>query len=1045
MRTIHFFSSMKRRSAALGCSLLVCATALTARRPQTPGCGTHAGNAQEELFLHNQALRLRGLTRSLHRKSFSAAAISTNRDYGDVAVMDDSGGVIARRNAFNLAHTTISFTPTAPSAARYYVSRGAASFDADAAARGALVAGLSDDDAREVSIPFSFPFFGASYRSVFINSDGNLTFGSGDASATDRSLGRMIAGPPRIAPLFADLDPSAARAGNGLKVLVEAERVVVTWAETPLWQSAGFGPEQTFQLRLYPDGRIEFAYGAAGSGLSDCVVGIAPGALRGAASLVSFTEENPGDFSAAIVERFSSSDAVDIATTAQKFFATHDDAYDYLVIYNTAGAPASPSAVAYEVTTRNHRSGYGDKLVDIGEEFGSPRRLQAVINMGPLSQYPADPAAHVALRGPTADTPVTILGHEAGHLFLAFASIPDPSDPRAAPMLGRDGAHWAFTFNSEASLLEGNRIEDKGPAASPRFTTVANVQGYSPLDQYLMGFRAASEVPDAFAVLNSGQNPSRAPQNGVSFDGDRLNVTVDALIAAQGRRTPDYTVAQRRFRFAFLLITPSGVAPSAAELAQVNAYRTAFERAYPVFASSRAFADTSLKRGLQFSAAPALGVIQGASATASIALDSPAPTPLTVFFEQASGSTGRIEAPASVAIPAGSSRISFSFTGTQTGVVELTARPSDSAYETAYARVQVLASAAMLKLALISGDRQIAVPGSPLAHPIAVQATDINGLPYPGVSVTAAVSSGSLDSDTLATDQNGVAAFRWTPGSAGPYEFRAAIAGAPAQSVAAQAIARPAVFANGIVNAASFVPGITPGALASIFGSNLTAGVVSQAASLPLPVSLAGVQLLLNNSPAPLLYVSDSQINFLVPADLTGSNAEIRIVNPAADSASYTVNVTAAAPGIFFDPATGNGAVLLAGTSQSTFDHPARPGDVIEIYGTGLGRVVAAGALQQTVAAPQALIAGIPAPVLFSGLSPQFPGLYQVNAQVPEGVPDGVGTLSILVDGARSNEVKVRLAPAINPPGSSPSAPLPPRLIAPAPRTSAAKNRRILQ
>lgn len=1015
MRRKSFFSSMKRRSAALGCSVLVCAAALTARQPETPGCGTHAGNAREELFLHNQTLRSRGLTRALHRKSLAVAAAATSKDYGDIAVMDDSDGVIARRNPFDLAHTTIIFTPSAPSTARYAVSRGEASFDADAAARGTLMAGLGDDESRELSIPFAFPFFGASYRSVFINSDGNLSFGSGDANITDRSLGRTLAGQPRIAPLFTDLDPSAARAGNGVKVLAEAARLVVTWAATPLWQSTGVGPEQTFQVRLYPDGRIEFAYSAAGAGLGDCVVGIAPGALRGAASLVSFTAANPGDFSAAIVERFSSSDAVDIATAAQKFYATHDDAYDYLVIYNAAGVPASSTAVAYEVTARNHRTGYGDEVIDIGQEFGSPRRLQAVMNMGPLSQYPVDPGAHVAARGPTADTPVTILGHEAGHLFLAFASIPDPADQHARPMLGRDGAHWAFTFNSEASLLEGNRIQDNGPGASPRFTTVANVQGYSPLDQYLMGFRAASEVPDTFAVLNSGQNPSRAPQNGISFNGDRLKVTVDAVIAAEGRRTPDYTVAQRRFRLAFLLITPAGTTPTAAQLAQVDAYRTAFEQTYPVFASNRAFIDTSLKHALQFSAAPALGVVQGASATASIALESPAIAPLTIFIEQESGSTGSIGAPASVTIPAGSYSVSFPFKGTQAGVVELSARPSDPAYETAYARIQVLGSAAELKLALISGDRQAATAGSALANPILVQATDINKLPYPGVQVTAGVSSGSLESETLTTDQNGIAAFRWTAGATGPYEFHAGIVGAASQPVTAQAVARPAVLSNGVVNAASFAPGITPGALATIFGVNMTAGARAQATSLPLPDSIAGVQVLLNNSPAQLLYVSDRQINFLVPPDLAGSSANITIVNPAASSAGYTVNVLAAAPGIFFDAGTGNGAVLIAGTSQTTFDHPARAGDVIEIYATGLGPVAGSAAFQQTITTPQVLIGGVAARVLFSGLSPQFPGVYQVNASVPEGAPAGVQALSIVVDGARSNEVKVRLILRMNP------------------------------
>src|SRR5205807_5664986 len=112
-------------------------------------------------------------------------------------------------------------------------------------------------------------------------------------------------------------------------------------------------------------------------------------------------------------------------------------------------------------------------MLDIGQEFGSPRRLQAVLNMGPPSQYPADPNAVVPARFLSRDTPLTVLGHEAGHLFLAFASVLDPNDPRGQPMLGRALVHWSFLFNSEASLLEGNRIQDNGPSASPRFTTVA--------------------------------------------------------------------------------------------------------------------------------------------------------------------------------------------------------------------------------------------------------------------------------------------------------------------------------------------------------------------------------------------------------------------------------------------------------------------------------------------------------------------------------------------------------------------------------------------
>src|SRR5262249_12856103 len=155
--------------------------------------------------------------------------------------------------------------------------------------------------------------------------------------------------------------------------------------------------------------------------------------------------------------------------------------------------------------------GYGDTLVDVGGEFGSASRLQAILNMGPLSQYPVDPNASVPPRGPTGDTPITLLAHEAGHLFLAYASIRDPNNPAARPMLGFQLVHWALTFNSEASLLEGNRLRDNSAGPPPRFTPIATVEGYSPLDQYLMGFRAADQVPPSFLVTGPSRTFAMRP------------------------------------------------------------------------------------------------------------------------------------------------------------------------------------------------------------------------------------------------------------------------------------------------------------------------------------------------------------------------------------------------------------------------------------------------------------------------------------------------------------------------------------------------------
>src|SRR5207253_2054441 len=68
---------------------------------------------------------------------------------------------------------------------------------------------LGDDDTSEIPLPFPFVFYGKTYTSVFLNSDGNLTFTAPDALHTQRNLNRIVSGPPRIAPLLDDLNPGA--------------------------------------------------------------------------------------------------------------------------------------------------------------------------------------------------------------------------------------------------------------------------------------------------------------------------------------------------------------------------------------------------------------------------------------------------------------------------------------------------------------------------------------------------------------------------------------------------------------------------------------------------------------------------------------------------------------------------------------------------------------------------------------------------------------------------------------------------------------------
>ena len=953
-------------------------------------CGTTRESAKEAVFLHRQAVRARA-ARGL--KPLAVSAPAANRDIGDIALIEDADGVVARQNPFDLDNQTLAFTPTSGKAGSYRYSIADQGYDAEAAGAGFPLVALDDDDTRPVSLPFAFPFFGAGYHQVFVNSDGNLTFGFGDKASTDRSLGRMTAGAPRISPLFEDLDPS--KTAGGVRVLAAATRVVVTWVAVPEYSQAGLGARQTFQVRLYPDGRIEFSY--SGINTSGAVVGLAPGNLKGSASLVSFRNDASGDYSAAVAERFGNTLAIDVVTVAQKFYQTHEDAYDYLVIYNNMQIEAQISAVAYENTIRSAGLGYGVDPQDAGSEYGSASRLRALLNMGRLDQYPKDPNQIVPRRALEGDTSLSVLAHESGHLFLAFASVHDPNDPLARPMLGAQLAHWSFVFNSEASLLEGERILDQGPTASPRFLTTDTVQWYAPLDQYLMGFRAAEEVPPTFLVTNAPAGLAQQhPERNYAFDGSRRDIAVDEVMQAMGPRTPDFTVAQRRFRFAFILVVAQGSQPSPDDVAQLEALRQQFSAFYAQAASNRAQADPTLRRSLKLSLFPGAGVVEGGVGTATLTVQTPPSSDLTVQFQAPNGNAGL---PDSVRIPAGATTASFSLTGLKSGVEEVTAVPGDPAYETAFARVQV-AGPALLKLEPLSGDRQLVSASGPLPDPVVVRLTDANALPYPGARIHATASAGgSVNPPSAVTDALGQAPFYWTPGPAPANQLLFTVENASGVTLTLRAGSAVAVV-SAVQNAASFQDGIVAGALETIKGVNLANGRTASAA-WPWPDTLGGVRILLNGAALPLLYVSDTQINFYMPQSAALGDATLNVITDSGSQASARVTVAPAQPGIFA------GAVLHAGTTQSAVTVPVQPGDAIEIYCTGLGLTRDSGGRQTTVFTPAVFVGAVPAAILYSGLVPGYIGLYQVNVQMPSGLAPGLQPVSMAVNLVPSNEVKI--------------------------------------
>lgn len=242
----------------------------------------------------------------------------------------------------------------------------------------------------------------------------------------------------------------------------------------------------------------------------------------------------------------------------------------------------------------------------------------------------------------------------------------------------------------------------------------------------------------------------------------------------------------------------------------------------------------------------------------------------------------------------------------------------------------------------------------------------------------------------------------------------------------------PTLPPNSVVNGASFrgatEPGgaIAPGTIISAFGSNL-ATATQEAMSVPLstrlPDNSGGSSLIFivgsNQIEAPLFFVAAGQINAQTPFNVPAGTHMVQVRRGSETSAAQPVVVRDVSPGIFImDPATNRGAVVNAQTFQLITDsNRTRPGDFLSIFCTGLGavdppvpsgqRAPSAEPLARTVSQPLVNIGGIPAQVIFSGLAPGFVGLYQVNVQVPMGVPSGTQPLEIVINGVPSNRVNL--------------------------------------
>jgi uncharacterized protein (TIGR03437 family) len=247
----------------------------------------------------------------------------------------------------------------------------------------------------------------------------------------------------------------------------------------------------------------------------------------------------------------------------------------------------------------------------------------------------------------------------------------------------------------------------------------------------------------------------------------------------------------------------------------------------------------------------------------------------------------------------------------------------------------------------------------------------------------------------------------------------------------------PVSFYKGAVNGASFetTRPLAPGVIASTFGAQLTDATAS-ASTLPLPTELSGTKVLINGVAAPLYFVAAGQVNFQVPYGVPEGQGTLQMMRDGQMGNPVSIQIDSFSAGVFRIGIGEYGAIQNAsqgnkfpiptalGLQFGLETAPARPGDVLVIYATGLGPLD--NAVQSGAAAPDSPLAraiviptvnfgssfaGPLATPIFVGLAPGFVGLFQVNVVIPPDMatnPNTPVTLDIPNKGA-TNRVEIAI------------------------------------
>lgn len=510
-----------------------------------------------------------------HVIRYQGQVAGTITTVGDVAVLELDEGVVSDENLFDLDGRTLRFSPDVSG---YRVENLPLEW----------VDGPGEPlSGRDLDLGFAFPFSGTTWTSATVDNMGLITFG-GDYE--DFGLGRFVQyeliGPAMVNTVPAIMPFLKHRMRGDRYVSRSADRVVITWDQTEPTggqQDVTFEPTQHhYQAVLYADGRIDFSYREITA--RDAVIGVFS-IPDGDASTTTAIDLSTMDGSASpapvIFEgfhHFGLPRAENMACTVIDAFGDH---FDFMVWYSDFRVDDQEAGTRSDGDISQEVQGLGPRM-DIGRrpsDYCSQGRLQATwhqpVWVGSVQAQEGSPDGSWG----SYDKAIAQIAHELGHRWstrtmaivdgdtielrgehvpwaMSGAGHPPGNLHTPSPFPYGEGEH-------EGSIMGGAVYQDNGDGT---FTVLDRgsmqpASGFSYLELYQIGVLAPEDVPPFFLLENT-QPAGRDDQGRQVIRADRIDITIDDVIAHNGPRVPSFEEAPKVFSTAFVAVVLPGQTPS---------------------------------------------------------------------------------------------------------------------------------------------------------------------------------------------------------------------------------------------------------------------------------------------------------------------------------------------------------------------------------------------------------------------------------------------------------------------------------------------------